>query len=181
MAAIFLASNIPPTRPRFICKIAAAPARKGGGTSGGIDFEAVRELARIAGLTRPEAVAALKAMRTAEFQAIATSQLKHLGEITGLDRAVGKLRAALGDPAWAADERFATAEGRRAHHDDLDAGITAWTSTRTHRDAADHLQAHGVPADLAIDRWVTIPHTGRSESLNAAMAASLSAGVASGL
>lgn len=43
------------------------------------------EFARIAGLARSEAVAALKAMRVAEFQAIAATQLKHLGEITGQD------------------------------------------------------------------------------------------------
>ena len=34
-------------------------------------------------------------------------------------------------------------------------------------------EAHGVPDGLPIDRWVTIPHGGRSESLNAAMAATL--------
>lgn len=34
-------------------------------------------------------------------------------------------------------------------------------------------EAHGVPSDVPIDRWVTIPHAGRSESLNAAMAATL--------
>lgn len=34
-------------------------------------------------------------------------------------------------------------------------------------------EAHGVPDDVAVDRWVTIPHGGRSESLNAAMAATL--------
>jgi RNA methyltransferase, TrmH family len=34
-------------------------------------------------------------------------------------------------------------------------------------------EAHGVPADLPIDRWVSIPHAGRAESLNAAMAATL--------
>jgi len=34
-------------------------------------------------------------------------------------------------------------------------------------------EAHGVPDDLRVDRWVTIPHEGRSESLNAAMAATL--------
>ena len=36
-------------KPKSSLKVvAAAPARKGGGTSGGIDFESVRELARIA-------------------------------------------------------------------------------------------------------------------------------------
>lgn len=34
-------------------------------------------------------------------------------------------------------------------------------------------EAHGVPDDVPIARWVTIPHAGRSESLNAAMAATL--------
>jgi len=34
-------------------------------------------------------------------------------------------------------------------------------------------EAHGVPDDLPIDRWVSIPHAGRAESLNAAMAATL--------
>lgn len=56
------------------------------------------------------------------------------------------LRAAMGDPAWAADERFASPEGRRAHHDEIDAGITAWTSGLTHQHAAERCQAHGVPA-----------------------------------
>ena len=34
-------------------------------------------------------------------------------------------------------------------------------------------EAHGVPADLPLDRLVTIPHVGRSESLNVAMAAAV--------
>ena len=34
-------------------------------------------------------------------------------------------------------------------------------------------EAHGVPDDVQVTRWVTIPHAGRSESLNAAMAATL--------
>ena len=34
-------------------------------------------------------------------------------------------------------------------------------------------EAHGVPADVPIDRVVTIPHAGRAESLNVAMAATL--------
>ncbi|MEO7398820.1 MAG: TrmH family RNA methyltransferase, partial [Ilumatobacteraceae bacterium] len=31
-------------------------------------------------------------------------------------------------------------------------------------------EAHGVDPQLPIDRWVTIPHVGRAESLNVAMA-----------
>lgn len=34
-------------------------------------------------------------------------------------------------------------------------------------------EAHGLPADAPVDGWVTIPHAGRSESLNVAMAASV--------
>ena len=34
-------------------------------------------------------------------------------------------------------------------------------------------EAHGVPDDLPVARWVTIPHVGRAESLNAAMATTL--------
>jgi len=34
-------------------------------------------------------------------------------------------------------------------------------------------EAHGLSADVSIDRWVTIEQAGRSESLNAAMAATL--------
>jgi TrmH family RNA methyltransferase len=34
-------------------------------------------------------------------------------------------------------------------------------------------EAHGIPADVPIDRLVTIPHAGRAESLNVAMAAAV--------
>lgn len=34
-------------------------------------------------------------------------------------------------------------------------------------------EAHGLPADAPVDAWVSIPHSGRSESLNVAMAASV--------
>lgn len=56
------------------------------------------------------------------------------------------LRVAMGEPAWAADARFAAVEGRRAHHDEIDAGITAWTMAHDHREAAAICQEHGVPA-----------------------------------
>ncbi len=85
-----------------------------------------------------------------------TGGVGRVGGPTGPDRWVAvsvgddgewaALRTALGDPTWAADGRFAGAAGRRTHHDEIDAGIAAWTSTRTHVDAATHLQAHGVPA-----------------------------------
>ena len=34
-------------------------------------------------------------------------------------------------------------------------------------------EAHGVPADAAVDGWITIPHAGAAESLNVAMAATV--------
>jgi TrmH family RNA methyltransferase len=34
-------------------------------------------------------------------------------------------------------------------------------------------EAHGLPDDAPIDDWVTVPHAGRAESLNAAMAAAV--------
>ena len=40
---------------------------------------------------------------------------------------------AMGDPAWAADPRFATLDARVAHQDDLDAHLGAWTATRKRR------------------------------------------------
>jgi TrmH family RNA methyltransferase len=34
-------------------------------------------------------------------------------------------------------------------------------------------EAHGVPDDVHVEQWISVPHAGRSESLNAAMAATL--------
>jgi crotonobetainyl-CoA:carnitine CoA-transferase CaiB-like acyl-CoA transferase len=53
------------------------------------------------------------------------------------------LRAALG---WPADPAHATAAGRLADRDALDARLAEWTRTRSPEDAAEHLQAHGVSA-----------------------------------
>ena len=68
------------------------------------------------------------------------------------------LAEAMGRPAWALDARYASAEGRRAHHDAIDAGIEAWTRGGEAEALAALLQARGVPAgpswgvrDLAAD------------------------------
>ncbi|MDM4769629.1 CoA transferase [Solimonas sp. SE-A11] len=60
--------------------------------------------------------------------------------------------------ASAQDARYASAEGRRRHHDAIDALIGAWSATRSVEAAAAELQAAGVPAgfvassaDLAAD------------------------------
>ena len=65
------------------------------------------------------------------------------------------------DDSWAAlaallggtagDARFATLTGRLEQHDELDALIEAWTSTRTAPDAAAELQAVGVAACEVFD------------------------------
>ncbi len=49
-------------------------------------------------------------------------------------------------PEWAGDERFATVEGRRAHGDDIDAAISAWTSRHDAFGAESRLQQDKVPA-----------------------------------
>ena len=56
------------------------------------------------------------------------------------------LVAALGNPAWASEERFSTVEGRVANKGDLDANIGEWTRGLTPRQAARALQRAGVPA-----------------------------------
>jgi benzylsuccinate CoA-transferase BbsF subunit len=59
------------------------------------------------------------------------------------------LSRALGRGDWANDAALATASGRIARHDELDAGITEWTSKRAPHAAAEELQAVGVPAGAA--------------------------------
>jgi crotonobetainyl-CoA:carnitine CoA-transferase CaiB-like acyl-CoA transferase len=47
---------------------------------------------------------------------------------------------------WENDERFATADGRRAYHDELDELIAGWTSGLACREVFERCQASGVPA-----------------------------------
>ncbi len=58
---------------------------------------------------------------------------------------------AMGRPDLARDDRYATAAGRRAAHDDLDRAVTEWTSGRDGYDAFRLLQAQGVPAAPMLD------------------------------
>jgi crotonobetainyl-CoA:carnitine CoA-transferase CaiB-like acyl-CoA transferase len=89
------------------------------------------------------------------------------------------LRRAMGEPAWAAEARFATNAGRLANQDDLDAGIEAWTQEREAYAVMATLQAAGVPAGVcqtagdrverdpqlrARDWWTTMPHPELGES-----------------
>jgi crotonobetainyl-CoA:carnitine CoA-transferase CaiB-like acyl-CoA transferase len=70
------------------------------------------------------------------------------------------LRAALGDPAWAADDDLATAGGRIARRAELDARLVAWTRERSPRTVAATLQAAGVPAGFMhrADAYEDDPH-----------------------
>jgi crotonobetainyl-CoA:carnitine CoA-transferase CaiB-like acyl-CoA transferase len=56
------------------------------------------------------------------------------------------LGKALGDPGWARDPAYASAAGRLARQDALDAALAAWTQQREKREVAEILQRHGVPA-----------------------------------
>lgn len=55
---------------------------------------------------------------------------------------------AMGNPAWAADAKYATIPSRKQHEDELEAHITAWTRERTAEDAMAALQSRGVPAGV---------------------------------
>lgn len=56
------------------------------------------------------------------------------------------LRAAMGEPAWAAADVLETAAGRKGHEDELEARLTAWTADQEPDALATRLQAAGVPA-----------------------------------
>ncbi|PZG09650.1 CaiB/BaiF CoA transferase family protein [Nonomuraea aridisoli] len=61
-------------------------------------------------------------------------------------------RAALGDPAWAADPRLTTLAGRKEQEDRIEAAIAAWTRTRTTAEVVRALQPR-VPAGPVHDAW----------------------------
>ena len=67
------------------------------------------------------------------------------------DAAWAGLRRAMGDPAWARPSGFATAAGRRAAHDEIDARIAAWTATRDRWEVTRRCQAEGVIAGPVLD------------------------------
>jgi len=58
------------------------------------------------------------------------------------------LGAAMGDPPWARDERFATAAGRRAHQDEIDERLAGWTREFGAWHLMAGLQAGRVPAGV---------------------------------
>jgi crotonobetainyl-CoA:carnitine CoA-transferase CaiB-like acyl-CoA transferase len=62
------------------------------------------------------------------------------------DEEWGRMRMALGNPAWAENEALRGLAGRRAAHDELDANLAAWTSVRSRADVVATLQLFRVPA-----------------------------------
>jgi crotonobetainyl-CoA:carnitine CoA-transferase CaiB-like acyl-CoA transferase len=57
-------------------------------------------------------------------------------------------RAAMGNPAWAEEQRFATLDARKEHEDDLERHISAWTAEQSPEEVMQRLQARGVPAGI---------------------------------
>jgi crotonobetainyl-CoA:carnitine CoA-transferase CaiB-like acyl-CoA transferase len=57
-------------------------------------------------------------------------------------------RRVIGNPAWTADDRFATFESRIAHQDELDALVETWTTTQDAFEAMHALQQAGVAAGV---------------------------------
>lgn len=55
---------------------------------------------------------------------------------------------AIGSPAWASDQRFARAESRLGHADDLDRLVESWTVEQNAEEAMHLLQAAGVAAGV---------------------------------
>ncbi|MCU1374603.1 MAG: L-carnitine dehydratase/bile acid-inducible protein [Actinomycetia bacterium] len=60
------------------------------------------------------------------------------------------LTAVVGRPDWAADAALATADGRRAAHDELDAGLAMWCAGQDATAVASVLSVAGVPAERVI-------------------------------
>ncbi len=57
-----------------------------------------------------------------------------------------KLKVAIGDPEWAKDPRYATAAGRAADHDAIDAKLAEWTRARSTKTVTSTLQMFKVPS-----------------------------------
>ncbi|MBI4571631.1 MAG: CoA transferase [Chloroflexi bacterium] len=76
------------------------------------------------------------------------------------DAEFAALCGVIGRPELARDERFADVVSRHRNQDALDEIVSAWTRTRTHREAATELQAAGVSAApvLEIPEMVADPH-----------------------
>ena len=61
------------------------------------------------------------------------------------------IRAALGDPEWAADPALDDRAGRRRAHDRIDERLREWTRSRDRSELAAELRALGIPASEVAD------------------------------
>jgi len=68
------------------------------------------------------------------------------------------LREVIGKPEWATRTDLDTAAGRRAHHDEVDAGLEAWLSQQPAEEVAARLRSVGVPAERLINPHDLSPH-----------------------
>jgi crotonobetainyl-CoA:carnitine CoA-transferase CaiB-like acyl-CoA transferase len=70
-----------------------------------------------------------------------------------------RLVAAIGSPSWVHGPAFATVAGRRQSADVIDRGLSAWSGSRSAKDAASTLRQHGVPSTVVTpaDRIDEIP------------------------
>jgi crotonobetainyl-CoA:carnitine CoA-transferase CaiB-like acyl-CoA transferase len=62
-----------------------------------------------------------------------------------------RLRRAMGDPAWSADERLRTHHGRQQARTAVHAGIEEWTRVRTPDEVMRTLQARGIAAGIVAE------------------------------
>jgi crotonobetainyl-CoA:carnitine CoA-transferase CaiB-like acyl-CoA transferase len=68
------------------------------------------------------------------------------------------LRGAMGDPDWARDPALATAAGRRAAHDTIDAHLERWLAPQGRDAAVEKLVGAGVPAHALINAHFVMPN-----------------------
>jgi crotonobetainyl-CoA:carnitine CoA-transferase CaiB-like acyl-CoA transferase len=83
-----------------------------------------------------------------------------LAVIAPTSEAWAALCGVLGRPDWAGDSSLATAAGRNARGDEIEAALAGWARTRDPIDAAQALQTAGVPAApvVATHNLVSDPH-----------------------
>ncbi len=70
--------------------------------------------------------------------------------VVNSDEEWNALREAMGDPPWAAEDRFSNSSSRWENQDDLDRLIEEWTLQHTNYDAMRKLQAAGVTAGAVL-------------------------------
>jgi len=82
----------------------------------------------------------------------------HLALSVANDAQWNSLVEVMGNPAWAGDVKFASHEGRRAHHDEIDHHLKAWAQQQDVNVLVDRLQAKRVPAARLADARSSFNH-----------------------